>query len=214
MTTARMAADPPTRGGFFAVDSRAWALVCRAGMNAAVCYLVLARGTGPDNRTTAWSINAVERYTGISRHRGADAIQSLQKIQSIRQTEVGTRPRYFLTPAHELPGFDPRPPLGLVDKRILDDIKRGKPISGRSDIAHARALVGKGWLREPEVSVHARGGDFGSIRSVWGCGGVEVVIGADRLGWSCKNLHLKRGRGTDDRREIGVGRAAGEGRRG
>src|SRR5215468_8731669 len=125
MTTASMAADPPTRSGFFAVDSRAWALVCRAGMNAAVCYLVLGRGTGPDNRTTAWSINAVERYTRISRHRGADAIQSLQKSKAIKQTEGGARPRYILTPAHELPSFDPRPPLGRVDKRILDDIKRG-----------------------------------------------------------------------------------------
>src|SRR5215469_17419888 len=100
MTTVSMTADSPSRGGFFAVDSRAWALVCRAGMNAGVCYLVLARGSGPDNRTTAWSINAIERYTGISRHRAADAIRSLQKIESIRQTEGGTRPRYFLTPAH------------------------------------------------------------------------------------------------------------------
>ena len=37
------------------------------------------------------------------------------------------------------------------------------------------------------VSVHARGGVFKSIRSV-GCGGVEVVIGADRLRWSCKTF--------------------------
>jgi hypothetical protein len=40
------------RGGFFAVDRRAWALVCGLGMNPAVAYLVLAHGTGGDNRTS------------------------------------------------------------------------------------------------------------------------------------------------------------------
>jgi len=55
-----------------------------------------------------------------------------------------------LTPAHELPGFDFRPPLDRVEKRFVNDIKCGKPISGRGDFAYARALVGKGWLSEPE----------------------------------------------------------------
>jgi hypothetical protein len=32
---------------------------------------------------------------------------------------------------------------------------------------------------------------------VSGCGGVEVVIGADRLRWSCEYFDLKRERGTD-----------------
>jgi hypothetical protein len=47
------AGSPPSasdrRGGFFAVDRRAWARACGLGMNAAVAYLVLARGTGGDN---------------------------------------------------------------------------------------------------------------------------------------------------------------------
>ena len=55
-------------GHFFAVDRRTWALACQHGMNTAVVYLVLTRGSGPDQRTTSWSINAVEKYTSISRH--------------------------------------------------------------------------------------------------------------------------------------------------
>ena len=41
------------RGEFFAIDARAWDCVCRLGsMNAAVAYLVLARGTLRGVRTT------------------------------------------------------------------------------------------------------------------------------------------------------------------
>ena len=65
--------DTSARGGFFAVDSRVWAWVCQQEMNLAVAYLVLARDTGPDNRTTTWSTNAVGTYTSISRHRARDA---------------------------------------------------------------------------------------------------------------------------------------------
>ena len=56
--------------------------------------------------------------------------------------------------------------------------------------------------------------EFLGRSAVSGCGGVEVVIGADRLRWSCEYFDLKRRRGADDRREMGIGRAAGEGRRG
>jgi hypothetical protein len=36
-------------GDFFAIDRRAWACVCGLGLNPAVAYLVMARGSGPDN---------------------------------------------------------------------------------------------------------------------------------------------------------------------
>jgi hypothetical protein len=47
------------------------------GLNPAVAYLVLARGSGADNRTTAWSVNAIEGYTGIGRPRAKKAIDAL-----------------------------------------------------------------------------------------------------------------------------------------
>ena len=52
--------------GFFRVDRRAWAKVCELGMNPAVAYLVLACGTGKDHRGTSWSVQAVQKYTGIA----------------------------------------------------------------------------------------------------------------------------------------------------
>lgn len=68
---------PRTKGSFFQIDGRSWSQVLQLGMNAAVAYLVLACGTGRDNQRTRWSVNAIERYTGISRGRAYKAIQTL-----------------------------------------------------------------------------------------------------------------------------------------
>jgi hypothetical protein len=38
--------------GFFAIDRGAFRCAAIGGLNAAVAHLVMARGTGPDNRTT------------------------------------------------------------------------------------------------------------------------------------------------------------------
>jgi hypothetical protein len=65
-------------------------------MNAAVAYLVLARGSGRDNRVTAWSTNAVEAYTGISRGRAARAISELCKEGVVERLSGGRHPRYAL----------------------------------------------------------------------------------------------------------------------
>ena len=54
--------------GFFAVDVRSFAEAC-ADVNMATAYLVMARGTGGDNVTTAWSVNAIEKHTNMSRNR-------------------------------------------------------------------------------------------------------------------------------------------------
>ena len=60
MITNDTTAADTGQGGFFAIDARTWARVCALGLNPAVAYLVLARGSGPDNRTSAWSVNAIE----------------------------------------------------------------------------------------------------------------------------------------------------------
>jgi hypothetical protein len=107
----------PSHSGFFAVDRRAWAEVCGLGMNAAVTYLVLARGTGGDNRTSKWSTKAVELRTGISRSRAKEAITRLEQAGMIWRDPDSKpdHPKYKLRPAHEIPdceGYpcDPLPP--------------------------------------------------------------------------------------------------------
>jgi hypothetical protein len=80
-----------SHGCFFAVDRRAWVKACLLGLNAAVVYLVLARGTARDNRTTAWSVQATEKYTSISRGRAQQALGLLVKNGLVEVLRESTR---------------------------------------------------------------------------------------------------------------------------
>ncbi len=91
------------KGNFFAIDWRTWARVCDLGMNPSVAYLVLARFSQRDNRKTAASSNAIETHTGISRGRAFKAIHALIQKGFMLQTAFGTRPKYELLAAEEVP---------------------------------------------------------------------------------------------------------------
>src|SRR3954447_21878892 len=84
------------RERIFAVDRRAWARACDLGMPAAVSYLVLACGTGGDQRTTRWSVDAITRHTGIGRPRAQKAVEALRRECLVEVEKGGTRPRYRL----------------------------------------------------------------------------------------------------------------------
>jgi hypothetical protein len=142
--------EPRAKGGFFAVDSRVWPKVCALGMNEPVAYLVQARGTGRDNRTTAWSVDSIERYTGISRHRAAAALKRNQGAGLTGLLRGGSKPQYDLTPFSELPGADPRPPLSSCEALVVDWVAREIELD-RRDLRHARRAAKKGWLLEHEA---------------------------------------------------------------
>ena len=126
-----LAADPSgndDRGDFFAVDRRAWAKVSQLDINAMVAYLVLARGSGRDQRTTSWSVNAIEKYTGIGPIRGRQAIERLQQSGLVRVTRTGKRPRYWIMPAHEVPGCEGYPPprLNAAERTLFGRLASGE----------------------------------------------------------------------------------------
>jgi hypothetical protein len=104
MTQANSAAGKRKCGGtgrFFIVDQRLWKAVCDAGdINAAASWLVLLRGTGFDQRTTAWSVDSLMRYLHVGYVYGKAAIDKLIALKFIRYGEKHTqrKPRYdFLT---------------------------------------------------------------------------------------------------------------------
>lgn len=99
-------ASPAKGSGFFAVDRKQWPRVCGLGMNAAVAYLVLARGSDRSNRRTTWSANAIADRTSVSRRRAHAAIDALAAAGIVRQSKGGARPAY------ELPSV-----LGVMPKR-------------------------------------------------------------------------------------------------
>jgi hypothetical protein len=109
------------RGEFFAIDRRAWATACALGINEAVAYLVLAPGTGGDNRTTWWSVNAIETYTNISRARAQKAVQALVTAGLVRKDKGGSRPRYYIMPVEEAARSQP---LSHQEQGVLDRIVR------------------------------------------------------------------------------------------
>lgn len=138
-------------GNFFIVDRRNWAEVCRLGMNPAVSYLVLARGSQRDNRHTSWSVNAIKTYGGISVERGKQALETLLANLFIQQTKTGTRPQYAILPwcerlkarAH---GLRERHPLSPQEQRFYDAVKTGKTDFTYAQEELAARLCATGWL--------------------------------------------------------------------
>src|SRR4051794_11243172 len=96
-TTDNVIPFPPRnfREQFFAVDRRMWAAVSKGDVNMMIAYLVMACGSA-QNRTTKWSVTAIEKYTSISRGRARDAVQRLKDGNIIRQEEEGKHPLYSI----------------------------------------------------------------------------------------------------------------------
>src|SRR5262249_37301619 len=132
------------------VDARCWAKLCESGtINELVAYLVQARGTARDNRTSTWSVEAIERHTGISRHKGAAAIKNLRAKGFEQLLRGGTKPKYDLIPFSEMPGADPRPALNGAEQNVVYRVRGGFRLN-RNQYAHAHSAAKKGWLIEQE----------------------------------------------------------------
>lgn len=131
-------------GNFFAVDRQCWAKACEDGMNDAVAYLVLARGTGRDQRTTSWSVNAVEKYTGISRGRAKTAIDRLQTSGLFRALRKGSHPRYEIQPWSEViaPGIK----LSPAQIALIETVSAGDQPTSRQAYT-VDTLVNRGVLK-------------------------------------------------------------------
>jgi hypothetical protein len=96
--------QPPARtaagGEFFVVDRQTFMAACVLGLNPAIAYLTIARGAG-SRPTSAWSVDAIERYTGMSRPKAKIAVTTLIENRIITLERPGTRPLYGIVSAHE-----------------------------------------------------------------------------------------------------------------
>jgi hypothetical protein len=89
-------------GEFFVIDRRAFAAASKLGLNPAVAYLTIARGAG-SRPTSQWSVNAIERYTGMGRPKANLAIKSLVDGGLLTLERTGRKPVYGIVSAHQLP---------------------------------------------------------------------------------------------------------------
>lgn len=125
-------------GRFVQIDANVWPYVVDSGLNASVVYLVLACGAGRDNRTTTWSVNAVDKYTGIGRSMAKRAIDVLVELGAISRRD-GTRPTYRI----ELLSAVNQAPFGI-------EIKDPKPA----------------WIWLPNTLVTGVSGEFAPVECV------------------------------------------------
>ena len=137
-----MPADRKAKG-FFSIDRGAFRCAAIGGLNSAVAYLVMARGTGPDNRTTQWSVNAIEKYTGISRPNAKKAVADLLDRGIWKKTREGNHPMYEAVPGNEIPGG----PFMAVERAAIAAIRRGEAVPDESKAA-VEALKARGIILE------------------------------------------------------------------
>ena len=107
-STTRDALEDRSPRGFFAVNCHLWKMACDLGMNSAIAYLVAARGTASDMRTTPWSAEAMRKRTSLPWSLCKVAFERLLKaglLQSIN--DVGKRPKYILSSLDEVLELNP-----------------------------------------------------------------------------------------------------------
>lgn len=87
-----------SHNGFFAIGQKQWTEACKMGLNHAVMFLVMARGSGRDNATTRWSAEAAFKHTGLAWRRGNACITDLTLNSLVLlKKKIGKRPLYKLT---------------------------------------------------------------------------------------------------------------------
>jgi hypothetical protein len=71
------------------------------------CYrALLARGSLADMRTTSWSAEAINHRTRLNWRQAKEAIGKLIAAGLIRQDKGGSKPRYYIMPAHLVRGCE------------------------------------------------------------------------------------------------------------
>ena len=141
---------PKNRGHMFLVDIPTYAAVCDLGdADVAAVYLILAAGTGADNRTSTWSREAVNKRTGLNWRKATACFDKLEKHGLIWWLSgKGTR-----KPRIDLPPIETRTPMQKHIAAFVDRIKMGEqPRTAAEDRA---ATIGKdtGWLTRDDGGV-------------------------------------------------------------
>jgi hypothetical protein len=129
--------------GFFAVDRSAFRCAAVGGLNSAIAHLIMARGTGRDNRTTQWSVHSIEQRTGISRPSAVKAVKDLLDRGIWTKIREGQHPIYEAIPRNQIPGG----PFAADEQAAIVAIRDGKAVPYDSKEA-IKALVARGLAKE------------------------------------------------------------------
>ncbi|OJY67140.1 MAG: hypothetical protein BGP16_18285 [Sphingobium sp. 66-54] len=141
---------PKRRGHMFLVDVPTFAKVCSLGdADASAAYLILAAGTGPDNRTSTWSREAINKRTALNWRKADGAMAKLEQNGLIRWLSgKGTR-----KPRIDLPPVETRQPMQKHVAALASRIAQGE--QPRTAPEKAAATLGRqqGWLACDDAGV-------------------------------------------------------------
>lgn len=138
---------PKQRGQFFIVDVPTFVAVCKLGdVDAAAAYLILAAGTGPDNRTTTWSREAINQRTGLNWRKADTAITKLVVGGFAQWLTPGGAPR----PRLALPLLETRQPLPPRLQKLAERITNGDVLKSAQDLRDANLGSELGWFGQTE----------------------------------------------------------------
>lgn len=90
-----------SKGDFFTIDKSVFMTACGLSLNAGIAYVIMACGSQGNNRTTAWSVQAVSKYADITRMRAERAINELESAELARKIKAGSKPLYILAQSPE-----------------------------------------------------------------------------------------------------------------
>lgn len=141
---------PKKRGHLFIVDLPTFAKVCSLeDPDAAAAYLILAAGTGPDNRTSTWSREAINQRTALNWRKADAAMAKLEQNGLIRwKSGKGTR-----KPRIDLPPVETRPAMQRHVAALSDRIKQGDQPCTPNERSAATIGVQSGWFRRDEAGM-------------------------------------------------------------
>lgn len=129
----------------FLVDVPTYAAVCDLeDPDAAAVYLILAAGTGADNRTSTWSREAVNKRTALNWRKARGSIDKLEQHGFARWINgKGTR-----KPRIDLPPLETRKPMQKHVAALADRLMHGEQPITIADKGAATIGKDQGWLAQ------------------------------------------------------------------
>lgn len=141
------------RGHLFLVDVPTFKSVCELGVDVAAAYLVLAAGTGADNRTSTWSREAINKRTSLNWRKADAAMKKLESAGLLKWLSgKGTR-----KPRIDLPPIETRKPMRKHVEAVVSMIESGQLPSTPKEKGAATTGEIDGWLvRDKDGKLHAQ----------------------------------------------------------
>lgn len=141
------------RGHLFLVDVPTFKSVSELGVDVAAAYLVLAAGTGADNRTSTWSREAINKRTSLNWRKADAAMNKLEKAGLMKWVSgKGTR-----KPRIDLPPIETRSPMQKHVEAVVNKIESGQLPSTPKEKGATTTAERDGWLvRDADGNLHAQ----------------------------------------------------------